>query len=168
MIDPTERRWNPGLLPLHPQLHCSTRATEALCPPRSPPVAASAAQRSILLTPPATASGGDPFQLALRPGNHFGKVVSGIALLKKLEAVGSETGNPSYQVKIVDCGEVSNTNSQDPLKGDKAQRQITAVQTVKRVAIVPSVPYRKRLACLELVKEGICQAMNLCPPMVKI
>uniref|UniRef100_A0A804LS81 Peptidylprolyl isomerase n=1 Tax=Zea mays TaxID=4577 RepID=A0A804LS81_MAIZE len=119
MIDPTERRWNPGLLPLHPQLHCSTRATEALCPPRSPPVAASAAQRSILLTPPATASGGDPFQLALRPGNHFGKVVSGIALLKKLEAVGSETGNPSYQVKIVDCGEVSNTNSQDPLKGDK-------------------------------------------------
>jgi len=49
----------------------------------------------------------------------FGKVVSGIALLKKLEAVGSETGNPSYQVKIVDCGEVSNTNSQDPLKGDK-------------------------------------------------
>jgi hypothetical protein len=46
-------------------------------------------------------------------------VVSGITLLKKLEAVGSETGNPSYQVKIVDCGEVSNTNSQDPLKGDK-------------------------------------------------
>jgi peptidyl-prolyl isomerase G (cyclophilin G) len=49
----------------------------------------------------------------------FGKVVSGIALLKKLESVGSETGNPSYQVKIVDCGEVSNTNSQDLLKGDK-------------------------------------------------
>ena len=55
----------------------------------------------------------------------FGKVVSGIALLKKLEAVGSETGNPSYQVKIVDCGEVSNTNSQDLLKGEKGiNRQI--------------------------------------------
>jgi hypothetical protein len=49
----------------------------------------------------------------------FGKVVSGIALLKNLEAAGSETGNPSCQVKIVDCGEVSNTNSQDLLKGEK-------------------------------------------------
>ena len=65
MIDPTERRWNPGLLPLHPHLHCSTRAAEALCPPRSRPVAVGAAQRSILLTPPATAPGGDPFQLAV-------------------------------------------------------------------------------------------------------
>ncbi|ONM19744.1 aminopeptidase [Zea mays] len=65
MIDPTERRWNPGLLPLHPHLHCSTRGAEAIYPPRSPPVAVGAAQQSILLTPPATAPGGDPFQLAL-------------------------------------------------------------------------------------------------------
>ena len=49
----------------------------------------------------------------------FGKVVSGIALLKTLEAVGGEGGNPSRPVKIVDCGEVSNTNSQDLLKGEK-------------------------------------------------
>ncbi|NP_001170592.1 Peptidyl-prolyl cis-trans isomerase CYP63-like [Zea mays] len=61
-------------------------------------------------------------------GKHvvFGKVVSGIALLKKLEAVGSETGNPSYQVKIVDCGEVSNTNSPDLLKGEKEKKLRTA------------------------------------------
>jgi preprotein translocase subunit SecG len=56
-------------------------------------------------------------------------VVSGIALLKKLEAVGSETGNPSYQVKIVDCGEVSNTNSQDPLKGDKGINRLIQCTT---------------------------------------
>lgn len=50
----------------------------------------------------------------------FGKVVSGVALLKKLEAVGSETGNPSCQVKIVDSGEVSN---QDLLKGEKGMNR---------------------------------------------
>uniref|UniRef100_A0A804Q621 peptidylprolyl isomerase n=1 Tax=Zea mays TaxID=4577 RepID=A0A804Q621_MAIZE len=61
-------------------------------------------------------------------GKHvvFGKVVSGIALLKNLEAAGSETGNPSCQVKIVDCGEVSNTNSQDLLKGEKEKKLRTA------------------------------------------
>ena len=49
----------------------------------------------------------------------FGKVVSGIDLLKKLEAVGGEIGTPTRQVKIVDCGEVSNINSQDQLQGEK-------------------------------------------------
>jgi peptidyl-prolyl isomerase G (cyclophilin G) len=49
----------------------------------------------------------------------FGKVVSGIALLKKIEAVGGENGTPSRQVKIVDCGEVSNINTQDQLQGEK-------------------------------------------------
>ncbi|WVZ62112.1 hypothetical protein U9M48_011897 [Paspalum notatum var. saurae] len=57
-------------------------------------------------------------------GKHvvFGKVVSGIALLKKLEAVGSEDGPPSRQVKIVDCGEVSSLNSQDQLQGEKEKK----------------------------------------------
>ena len=63
-------QWNPGLLPLRPHLHsCASRAAEArphltLCPPRSPPVAAGAAHRSIPLLPPATAPGGDPSRLA--------------------------------------------------------------------------------------------------------
>ncbi|KAG0541852.1 hypothetical protein BDA96_02G052900 [Sorghum bicolor] len=61
-------------------------------------------------------------------GKHvvFGKVVSGLDLLKKLEAVGGESGNPSRQVKIVDCGEVSNTDSQDLLKGEKGKKLRTA------------------------------------------
>ncbi|OAY69279.1 Peptidyl-prolyl cis-trans isomerase CYP63 [Ananas comosus] len=44
-------------------------------------------------------------------GKHvvFGKVVSGMALLTKLEAQGSDTGKPLCLVKIVDCGEVSGT-----------------------------------------------------------
>jgi hypothetical protein len=52
----------------------------------------------------------------------FGKVVSGIALLKKFEAIGGENGNPSYQMKSVDSGELSNTNFKDLLKGEKGFR----------------------------------------------
>uniref|UniRef100_A0A0A9D5M8 Peptidyl-prolyl cis-trans isomerase n=1 Tax=Arundo donax TaxID=35708 RepID=A0A0A9D5M8_ARUDO len=58
-------------------------------------------------------------------GKHvvFGKVVDGMALLKKLEAVGSvDSGKPSCQVKIVDCGEVSNTNTHDQLQGEKEKK----------------------------------------------
>jgi peptidyl-prolyl isomerase G (cyclophilin G) len=49
----------------------------------------------------------------------FGKVVNGVDLLKKLEAVGSEGGVPSCQVKIVDCGEVSDINTQDKVQVGK-------------------------------------------------
>ncbi|GJN10102.1 hypothetical protein PR202_ga28166 [Eleusine coracana subsp. coracana] len=52
----------------------------------------------------------------------FGKVISGVDLLKKLEAVGSESGVPSCQVKIVDCGEVSSINTQDKLQGEKGMK----------------------------------------------
>jgi hypothetical protein len=73
----------------------------------------------------------------------FGKVVSGIALLKKLETVGGESGNPSRQVKIVDCGEVSNTNSQDLLKGEKGinrQIQCTTANIVYFCCLSSSLP----------------------------
>ncbi|XP_004955636.1 peptidyl-prolyl cis-trans isomerase CYP63 isoform X1 [Setaria italica] len=72
---------------------------------------------------------GSQFFITFKPlphldGKHvvFGKVASGIALLKKLEAVGGENGNPSRQVKIVDCGEVSNINTQDQLQGEKDKK----------------------------------------------
>ncbi|KAF8732128.1 hypothetical protein HU200_016093 [Digitaria exilis] len=72
---------------------------------------------------------GSQFFITFKPlphldGKHvvFGKVASGIALLKKLEAVGTEEGNPSRQVKIVDCGEVSNINSEDQLQGEKEKK----------------------------------------------
>lgn len=59
-------------------------------------------------------------------GKHvvFGKVVSGIDLLKKLEALGGggATGAPSREVKIVDCGEVSSINSQDQIQGEKEKK----------------------------------------------
>ncbi|CAN6165325.1 unnamed protein product [Urochloa humidicola] len=72
---------------------------------------------------------GSQFFITFKPlphldGKHvvFGKVVSGITLLKKLEAVGGDDGKPSRQVKIVDCGEVSNLNSQDQLQGEKEKK----------------------------------------------
>ncbi|CAN6197048.1 unnamed protein product [Urochloa humidicola] len=72
---------------------------------------------------------GSQFFVTFKPlpnldGKHvvFGKVVSGITLLKKLEAVGGDSGKPSRHVKIVDCGEVSNINSQDQLQGEKEKK----------------------------------------------
>ncbi|CAL5091095.1 unnamed protein product [Urochloa decumbens] len=72
---------------------------------------------------------GSQFFITFKPLSHlngkhvvFGKVVSGIALLKKLEAAGGGDGKPSRQVKIVDCGEVSNINSQDQLQGEKEKK----------------------------------------------
>ncbi|KAL5197939.1 hypothetical protein ABZP36_001451 [Zizania latifolia] len=57
-------------------------------------------------------------------GKHvvFGKVVTGITLLKKLEAVGSGDGKLTCEVKIVDCGEVSDINSQNQLSGEKEKK----------------------------------------------
>ncbi|CAL5066818.1 unnamed protein product [Urochloa decumbens] len=72
---------------------------------------------------------GSQFFITFKPLSHlngkhvvFGKVVSGIALLKKLEAAAGGDGKPSRQVKIVDCGEVSNINSQDQLQGEKEKK----------------------------------------------
>jgi len=41
-------------------------------------------------------------------GKHvvFGKVVEGLDVVKKMEALGSESGRPSTRVEISDCGEV--------------------------------------------------------------
>ncbi|TVU41832.1 hypothetical protein EJB05_15387, partial [Eragrostis curvula] len=72
---------------------------------------------------------GSQFFITFKPTPHldgkhvvFGKMVSGIALLKKLEALGSESGVPSCQVKIVDCGEVSSIDAQDQLLGKKEKK----------------------------------------------
>lgn len=49
----------------------------------------------------------------------FGKVLSGSALLKKIEGAGTEKGKPLYMVKIVDCGEVSAGKIQVAARKDK-------------------------------------------------
>ncbi|KAL6880648.1 hypothetical protein ACP4OV_012213 [Aristida adscensionis] len=72
---------------------------------------------------------GSQFFITFKPlphlnGKHvvFGKVVSGLALLKKLESVGTKSGTPTCPVKIVDCGEVSSINTQDQLQGEKEKK----------------------------------------------
>ncbi|KAF0909370.1 hypothetical protein E2562_035811 [Oryza meyeriana var. granulata] len=74
-------------------------------------------------------SNGSQFFITFLPvphldGKHvvFGKMVNGITLLKKLEAVGSDTGKPTCEVKIVDCGEVSDIDSQNQLRGEKEKK----------------------------------------------
>lgn len=63
-------------------------------------------------------------------GKHvvFGKVLDGKALLKKLEAVGTDSGKPTSPVKIVDCGEASNTDTQNQLHGEKEKKLKKAVE----------------------------------------
>ena len=41
-------------------------------------------------------------------GKHvvFGKVVSGMDVVKKIEGYGSQTGKTSKQIKIIDCGQL--------------------------------------------------------------
>ncbi|XP_044965865.1 peptidyl-prolyl cis-trans isomerase CYP63-like isoform X2 [Hordeum vulgare subsp. vulgare] len=63
-------------------------------------------------------------------GKHvvFGKILNGKALLKKLEALGSESGKPTSLVKIVDCGEASNIDTQNQLHGEKEKKLKRAVE----------------------------------------
>jgi cyclophilin family peptidyl-prolyl cis-trans isomerase len=41
-------------------------------------------------------------------GKHvvFGKVVEGMDVVKKMEAVGSNSGKPQAEIEIVDCGQL--------------------------------------------------------------
>lgn len=49
----------------------------------------------------------------------FGKVIKGMEVVKKLELVGTAQGEPTKPVKIVDCGETSDTMSQAAAKKEK-------------------------------------------------
>ncbi|MED6106778.1 hypothetical protein PIB30_007808 [Stylosanthes scabra] len=58
-------------------------------------------------------------------GKHvvFGKVVSGMDILKKIELVGSSDGKPVQPVKIIDCGEVSETEIQHAIEKEKGKKR---------------------------------------------
>lgn len=56
-------------------------------------------------------------------GKHvvFGKVTRGMEVAKKIEQVGSANGKPLQPVKIVDCGETSETGTQDAVVEEKSK-----------------------------------------------
>lgn len=58
-------------------------------------------------------------------GKHvvFGKVVKGMDFVRKIEQLGTDTGKPSGLVKIVDCGEMSERNSNDTTKAEKGKNK---------------------------------------------
>lgn len=46
----------------------------------------------------------------------FGKVVRGLDIVKKIEQLGTADGKPARLVKIIDCGEFSESKIQDGKK----------------------------------------------------
>ncbi|CAL5353724.1 unnamed protein product [Camellia sinensis] len=58
-------------------------------------------------------------------GKHvvFGKVTNGIDVVKKIEQIGTADGKPSQVVKIVDCGEISESKIQDADGAEKGKKK---------------------------------------------
>ncbi|KAK6164778.1 hypothetical protein DH2020_001642 [Rehmannia glutinosa] len=56
----------------------------------------------------------------------FGKVVKGMDVVKKMEQLGTADGKPSGLVKIVDCGEMSKTKTQNPVEAEKEKKTKSA------------------------------------------
>ena len=51
----------------------------------------------------------------------FGKVAKGMDIVKKIEQVGSVRGQPARPVKIVDCGETSESKIEDSVGKDSGK-----------------------------------------------
>ncbi|XP_010935780.1 peptidyl-prolyl cis-trans isomerase CYP63 isoform X2 [Elaeis guineensis] len=80
---------------------------------------------------PAPDSNGSQFFMSFRAAPRldgknvvFGKVVSGMSLLKKMEQAGSDKGKPICTVKIVDCGEASDNKTKTELGTVKEDKLI--------------------------------------------
>mmetsp|Transcript_28159 Transcript_28159/g.65076 ORF Transcript_28159/g.65076 Transcript_28159/m.65076 type:complete len:441 (-) Transcript_28159:114-1436(-) len=77
-------------------------------------------------------------------GKHvvFGRVIQGLDLMSKMESMGSQSGRPSFEVRISDCGELeSEASKKRKRKGDSADDKLPDGWTKKESRNNPGLFY---------------------------
>lgn len=76
----------------------------------------------------------------------FGKVIEGVAIVKKIESVGSRSGRPSRSVTIAECGELP--SRRQILGKARAEREEEAALRQNLSMVDPDAEARRRLKAL--------------------
>lgn len=83
----------------------------------------------------------------------FGKVVEGMAVVKRMEVVGSRSGKPSRKVVIADCGQLA-SRLQTLMKLKSEKEELAKLKSDPLKALDPDELSRQRLKQLQEAASG--------------